>query len=195
MTEAEFVNFGEVIKRMSVVFRQRLPKLEATELTRTYFKLLEPYLFVDVVRTARTLMQTTHRFPLVAEWLALLNARQEPPSGPNVRVMTVTEVQEYTHAERDKFAGQPCLCSDCIRAGVDDLPLRYAPITFGDGAHDLAFNQQAKRTQPAGEWLHGEALAGWYRARQAFFGLRARYPKLQRVFVMLERPREPGEEG
>jgi hypothetical protein len=193
MTEAEFQNFSTAFSRMCGHYRVKLSKNEAMDLTRTYFKLLEPHAFDDVVRTAKTLMETSKRMPLAADWLDLLTKRTSHTAA-DVRYMTVSEMDEYDFAQRTFCIGQPCLCPDCVRAGVDDHPLRFVPTTYGDD-FDIALHTRLNRRLPSGHWAHGEELARWYRERERFTTSTKRFPKLARVLVRVDREREPGEDG
>ena len=193
MTEADFQTFATAFGRMCSMFRVRLKANEAIDLTRTYFKLLEPHGLDDVLRTGRTLMETEHKLPLAVDWLDRLNRRsvQVTTTDDDLRQMTVSELEEWWQAEQHGFLGQPCLCPECVRAGVDDRPLRFVPTTFGDGVEDIAYNPRAKRRQLTGHWAHGEELRAWYQACEQF-NTAAQRSCLPRVIVY---DREPGEEG
>jgi hypothetical protein len=196
MTEGDYSTFATAFGRVCGAFGKKGTRLDQEELTRTYFRVLDAHPLDAVIRTGRRLVETGRKFPLAVDWL---DAVTRPPTVErDVRQMTTSEVDAYAAAERARWTGQPCRCRECVRAGVDDRELRYVPTLkqfFGDLAdatEETAFNPRRKVEQIVGHWAHGEELARWYAAREAFVQL-PQFQRVARVLPLLRR--EPGQEG
>src|SRR5262249_37224279 len=142
---------------------------EKQELTRTYFKVLEPYALDDVVQAGRRCLETLKRFPTVSDWIdALGGPRVDGSAPPDIRQLTMSECAERADAERRRYAADPCGCVECIAAGVADRPMRYVP-TLVNGTEDRAWHPQLQRVDVVGHWCHADELRRWYDARAACF--------------------------
>lgn len=201
MTEIDYVTFTEAFRRVISAFRLKLKAAEAEELTRTYFRLMLDFEIDAVLAAGKVCIGKYRSFPKAADWLLELGPTTRRSCPEDLRHMGTAELDEFEQAARLRYLDNPCLCSDCCRAGVDDKPVRYVPTIAGDD-HERAFNPRAGRVELPGHWAHGEELARWYRARAAFFASGAQAPYFARlVGRVLEGElvgavdREPGMEG
>lgn len=194
MTDEDYSTFDRAFRRVCGAFRIKLKPVEQEELTRTYFRVLAPYPIDEVVLAGKACLTKFRTFPRVADWLAQLSAGGfQSQCPPDRRVMTVSELDEQFRAERLRYQDHSCLCSECCRAAVDDKPVRFVPSLVGD-SEERAFNQRRSRVDVVGHWAHGDELAQWYAAKDAFFALAARTGH-RRVLQLLSQAREPGQEG
>src|SRR5262245_43158013 len=127
LTDADFGTFDRAFGRVCGAFRLKLNATEQQELTRTYFKVLEGYDIESVLRVGRELLATCKRFPTVAEWFAALETCAPAPPPPDCRQMTVSEIDTYTRADRQRFANAPCGCLECQEFGVAHESQRFVP--------------------------------------------------------------------
>jgi hypothetical protein len=82
-----------------------------------------------------------------------------------------------------------------MTAGVTDRELRFVPTLVEDHSREeRAFHPRRRRLEVTGHWAHGDELARWYVAREAFFARAPRRGPLARVLALVG-TREPGEEG
>jgi len=193
----DFGTFERAFGRVCGAFRVRVTTAEREELTRTYFKVLDAYALDDVITAGRRVLEKHKKFPAIADWLAELGAAagNETPLPFDARQMTADEVAALTHAEQHYYRDDPCGCLDCLTAGVTDRELRFVPTLVEDWSREeRAFHPRRRRLEVTGHWAHGEELARWYDARQAFYTA-ARRAGVRHVAALLLRAREPGEEG
>jgi hypothetical protein len=190
MTEPEFGTFDRAFRRVCGAFRLRLTLLELEELSRTYFRVLADASLEDVLTAGKTCLQTYTRFPKPAEWAAALPA---PPVAvtADLRVMATPEREAYARAEALRYQDAPCWCVDCQDAGVTDRPLRFVPDEV-NGVLDHAIDTVRNRIVITGHWAHGDALARWYVARDAFFACLT--PTQRHKFALVYSGREPGDD-
>lgn len=171
MTETDFGTFDRAFGRVCGAFRLKLKPSDAEELTRTYFRVLEPFPLEEVLLAGKKCLAKHRKFPPAADWIAELTApRATTPAGADVRQMGAFELEEYERAERLRYEDEPCGCADCLQAGVDHRLLRYVPTLIG-GIEERALNPHRKAVQVVGHWAHGEELRRWYEARDRFFAL------------------------
>lgn len=209
MTETEFGTFDRAFGRVVGAYRLKLKPTEAEELTRTYFRVLEPFPLEEVLLAGKRCLTKYRRFPPAADWIAELTATAAAPAAAaDVRQMGAFELEEYEHATRLRYTDQPCACAECAAAGVGDRSVRFVPTLFG-GVEERAFNPRRKVVQVVGHWAHGEELRRWYEARDGFFALapagivrllhqrdrRSFTARVDAIFRPLSPEREPGEEG
>jgi len=196
LTEADYGTFERAFGRVCGAFRLRLTATERQDLTRTYFKVLEPYDLEQVLQIGRRCLERYKKFPTVSDWIAELDdtARTRRARTPEARHMTVSEVEERTSAERQRYSDAPCTCVACRAAGVEDHAIRYVPTLVGD-EEERAWDPQRQRLEIVGHWAHGAELRRWYEARAAFFARAKRRPFGRAVLALVAVSREPGEEG
>ena len=103
----------------------------------------------------------------------------------DLRQMTTNELDEFQAAEKNLFWDNPCLCSECCRAGVDDRPVRFVPTLATDDEEERAYNPRRDTIQIAGHWAHGLELLRWYQARAAFAEIAATHRGLRAMPVLL----------
>jgi hypothetical protein len=60
---------------------------------------------------------------------------------------------------------------------------------------DRAVDTERNRVVVTGHWAHGQELARWYVAREAFFASAPRRGPMARVLALVGAGRDPGEEG
>lgn len=206
MTETDYGVFESAFKRLSAAFRLNVRPGELTELSRTFFKVLEPYAIEDVLHGGRTLLESSRHMPKPADWLAMVRngGKAAASCPPDVRHMSVSEYEEHARAAALGFEDQPCLCFECQRAGVDDRPLRYVPTLTPDGEREEhAFNPQRGVVETVGHWAHGEELRRYHEAKATFAAVLGqsrtvtglRVDRLVQLVEATTRDREPGEEG
>jgi hypothetical protein len=185
--------FVQSVTKMARAFRLRIKPDDLEELAGTYFKILESASLSDVLAAGKTCLSTRRTFPKAAEWLqALPGAATE---APDCRVMGADEEAEYHRAERLRYEDVPCSCLLCQAAEVTHRPLRFVPDFADDGRADRAVAQTRNRIVVVGHWAHGEELARWYAARDAFYASVPRHSPMARALAILVPEREPGEEG
>lgn len=193
MIDTDFGTFERAFGRVCGAFRLRFKANEAEDLTRTYFKILEPYPLDRVLLAGKHVMTVSRKFPLAADWVAAVADLAVSASPLDVRQMTTDELDEHEAAERARWDGQPCLCVACVRANVDDRPLRFVPTHATFSEDERAFNPRRKHVQVVGHWAHGEELLRWYAARATFYASAPK--KFRRVLALVGAAREPGMEG
>ncbi len=190
MIDTDFGTFERAFGRVCGAFRLRFKANEAEDLTRTYFKILEPYPLDRVLLAGKHVMTVSRKFPLAADWVAAVADLAVSASPLDVRQMTTDELDEHEAAERARWDGQPCLCVACVRANVDDRPLRFVPTHATFSEDERAFNPRRKHVQVVGHWAHGEELLRWYAARATFYASAPK--KFRRVLALVGAAREPG---
>jgi len=193
MVEPEFGTFDRAFRRVCGAYRLKVKEPEVESLSRTYFKVLDAAPLEDVLTAGKACLRTCRRFPTVAEWVAALPVPPVIAVSADLRVMPTDERAAYARAEALRYADIPCGCGACFRADVTDRPLRFVPDET-HGVLDRAIDTVRNRIVVTGHWAHGEELARWYAARDAFFGSVPRHTPIARALLVLV-AREPGEEG
>jgi hypothetical protein len=200
--------FVKMFQRLCETFRMKLKPVEFERLANSYFAILDAHRLDDVLEVGTRLLRKHRTFPKPADWLAELETGLTAQCPADRRVMTSVEVAELTQAEAMRYEGQPCLCHECVRAGIDTQPLRFVPTMKSFDEEERAFHPKRNRVEVVGHWAHGEELRRWYEARDAFYAkarsLGVKPNRLGFVYVppahAPRRPellttREPGEEG
>lgn len=191
MTELDRVTFDRAFRRVCGAFRLKVKEGELEELSRTYFRILETAPLEDVLAAAKNCLATCHKFPKPAEWLQALPVPPAAASRADLRVMGTTEREEYARAEGLRYEGAPCGCLLCQEAEITYRPLRFVPDEILD-VLDKAFDTVRNREVITGHWAHGEELARWYVARDAFYASTPRRGPMARVLALVGGDREPG---
>jgi len=194
VTDFDRIKFSEVMTRLARHYG-KVFKADADRdgLARTLFHGLKGWTIEDVIHGAEHVIETSRRFPIVAEWNAAIVAvrRQVIPCPTDARQMTPAEILEHERAYALHYEDEPCCCGECVRANVDHLAIRFVPLD-----DEVAFNPKVGRLVPIGYWLHGEGLGRWYEARQKFFASAENAGlKPERVLVLVGASRDPGEDG
>jgi hypothetical protein len=133
-------------------------------------------------------------FPKPAEWLQALPVPPAAAAHADTRVMGTPERLEYVRAEALRYEDAPCGCLLCQEAAVTHRPLRFVPDEIL-GVLDKALDTVRNRIVVTGHWAHGEELARWYVARDAFFACAPRRGPMARALALIGGGREPGEDG
>jgi len=195
MTDFDFVPFETAFARMTSAHRLKLRPPERAELTRTYFKILDAHAIDDVLAAGTRCLGKLRTFPKAADWLAELAHTTTAVCPPDRRTMHVDEADELARAAALGYEDLPCHCRDCCESGIT-RPLRFVPSTFDGDELERAFNPRRGVVEIVGHWAHGDELARWYVARDAFFALAKRAPRtlLDAVRIIVG-DREPGMEG
>lgn len=166
MTSDDLPGFHEVFRSLQRVFPLRGSETDLDRLVADYFRSLRRFGLPDVKAAADHWLAHGTKFPKPAEWIAAVPRR---PVTDEARQMSRDEAQEHRRAELMAFEDQPCLCAECVRAGVDEKPLRFVPEFDGDDREVKAFSPLSQRLVTAGHWAHGEELARWYDSRATFY--------------------------
>jgi hypothetical protein len=193
MTDIDRGKFGEVVTRLARHYNRKYSDAEREGLTRTYFNGLKAWALEDVIRGAERVIETSRRFPLVAEWQELISAARRDrfvPCPTDARQMTPAEILEHERAYALHYEDEPCSCSECVRANVDHLAIRFVPLD-----DEVAFNPKVGRLVPIGYWLHGEGLGRWYEAKRKFLTSATQAGLKPERLLVLVGAREPGEDG
>jgi hypothetical protein len=198
MTDLDMGTFDRAFGRVCGAFRLKLKAGEQEELTRTYFRVLEPYPLDAVLGAAKVCLTKCRRFPTAADWIAELPPNPGPYLGGGAgdhRWLSADEMDDADRAAARAYVDDPCDCVACEGAGVTDLPLRFVPTPFGE-SYEVAYHSRRQALEVVGHWAHGEELARWYLARETFFGLAQKAPRtLFDAAAVILGDREPGMEG
>ena len=206
MTDDDRPDFDRAFKRIALSFRTRMRADALDDLTSVYFRGLAEYPLRDVMTASDICLRQQRRFPKLADWREVI-ARSQVGAPPDVRVMTTIEASEYVRAERCHYDDDPCDCLLC-RMLPHELRRRFVPDFTDDDREERAFCPPKNRVVVVGHWAHGDELARWHAARDAFFALAIDrgHAKVLRKLGFLYRPpahaprlslveREPGMEG
>jgi hypothetical protein len=193
MVEPEFGTFDRAFRRVYGAYRLKLNATELETLSRTYFKVLDYAPLEDVLAAAKAWMLEGRKFPTIADWVDALPAPPVSAIAADLRVMATAEREAYWRAEALRYRDDPCGCVDCRDAGMAEHALRFVPDDV-NGVLDRAIDPVRNRIVVTGHWAHGEELARWYVARDAFFTSAPRRSPLGRALLVLV-SREPGEDG
>jgi hypothetical protein len=198
MLDHEFEKFQRAFVRLAGLFRLRLQGDALDELARSYFKILSEHPLGDVFDAAKHVIEKQRSFPKPIDWLRAIPKRLPTPTEPD---MTDKQAAEWYRAERLRWEDTPCSCLLCQAAGVTEKPLRFVPEFTDTDRERRVRNARLERVVTAGQWAHGDELAGYYRAKADFYerfyqslGHRALAP-IRRELVLVPSEREPGEEG
>jgi hypothetical protein len=164
MNAHDYDAFGLEFRRLSAAlekYRQAPGEIDAK--IDAYFHVLKAHSLLDVKAKADTWLQTQTKMPKPAEWAGVIIRREV-----DVPVMLEREAREWRQAELSRWQGEPCGCQSCVEAGVNEKPLRFAPIFDGDTARQVK-EPLSGRIVTAGMWLHGWPLFRWYDARATFY--------------------------
>src|SRR4030095_16089611 len=98
MSETAYGTSDRAFRRVCGAFRLKVTEAEQGDLSRTYFKLLEPYPLHRVLTGGKRLLETQRQFPAIADWLA---ACDHGPTvvPPDRRQLTVSDVDLHDRAE------------------------------------------------------------------------------------------------
>lgn len=159
MRDGDLSAFMELFGKMASVYGKKANE----DLAPTYFRILQPFDFVNVARAADRLMGRCKFFPKPAEWA---EAVSEVPGGDPLDPLAGDEAKVWLDAEQRRFEADPCSCGECVAADVTEKPLRFVPnIDRWDNTEKRLLGQ---REVLRGHWAHGVELARWYRARADF---------------------------
>lgn len=170
MNDHDLAEFMQTFQQLRTVFPLRADAVEVQQIQGLYFRVLQRYPIAAVVAAAARWIEHGKRFPKPAEWVRTIpkaTAAKLPP-------LVGDEAEEHVRAAGLGYQDDPCCCVACKAAGVDHRFLRYVPDADADDrdVHALAGGKVVAR----GHWAHGEELAAWYRAHDAFMGLQDAYP-------------------
>jgi len=167
MTDAEVFQFLDVFKGVARVFPQRGDEHELKQKSGAYFKAMRRFQLNQVAAGADVWMERGKYFPKPSEWIDSIP--RQSAHRPEVGELTAAEIVEYEDAERRHYDGEPCRCQACRAAGVDHRLLRFVPEVDANGQD--AKGKIGDRIVVRGHWAHGQELAGYYRAKAAFWAM------------------------
>ena len=197
MDDADIDTFDRGFRRMASVFRLRLKEPEMKELIGTYFRVLKSARLDAVLAAAKVCLATCKAFPKPVEWLdAIPKTPRMNPASSALREMSTEEAAEWSRADRLRYQDAACSCGLCDAAAVTDRPLRFVPNFSADDRADYVRHPDRQQPVVSGHWAHGDELARWYVARNAFFALGPTLkPHVRALLPVILREREPSEEG
>jgi hypothetical protein len=165
MIQQDFDAFSREYRRLSAALeRYKQSPVELASKADAYFHVLKKYPLTAVIAKADQWLEREAKFPKPAEWAAVIVRR-----AVELPVLSQDDAKDYRRAELLGWEDTPCGCSDCLKAGVHEKPLRFVPIEGRDGAYRKATDPLLNRTVTAGHWAHGFELFRWYDARASFY--------------------------
>jgi hypothetical protein len=164
MTTADYSAFVEMFGELASLFRFYGTDEQRAAALSAYFQTLQSYPLDRVRRGYEQLKVTATKWPVPAQWIAAM-----PRGDSALAPMDWRQVKASDEAEKLFYEGPLCHCVECERAHVTHLPLRYVPVLNSDG--EVIPLQHPNRSQPVlrGEWIHGQRLRSWYRAKAEFY--------------------------
>lgn len=165
MTDAEMFTFLETFQRLTRVFPLRGEDHEIRDVGTSYFRAMRRFPLRAVQEGADVWLQQGKRFPKPAEWIESIPARRV--TAVALAPLSEEAMATYLRAEGLRYEDRPCTCRACVAAGVSEKPLRFVPEFDADGRDAKALI--GERVVVTGHWAHGEELAGYYRAKDAFW--------------------------
>lgn len=164
MTETELFPFMDSFRGLARVFPLRGDDHEITQVGASYFRAMRRFDLRAVQAGAEVWLQKGERFPKPAQWIESI-----PPRTVVIELQTLAEAdaREYQRAESLKYEDAPCLCSSCQQASMTEKPLRFVPTLDRHGLEMHALI--GERIVTTGHWAHGEELARYYAAKNAFW--------------------------
>ncbi len=166
MNDSELFAFMDLFRSVTRVFPIRGDEDAVRDLGASYFKALRRVSLKEIQAGAEVCIQRGKHFPKPAEWLEAIPRRAEAVDVP---VMEDAEAREYHRAETLKYEDAPCTCAACKEAHVEWKPVRFVPEFLADGSDRKVRDPIKDRIVTAGHWAHGWELAGYYRAKGAFY--------------------------
>lgn len=164
MTNADLPPFMDTFHNVRRIFPLRGEDHELRHVGTSYFNAMRRFPLSAVQAGAEVWLQQGKRFPKPAEWIESIPPRRQVAE---VHALSDADAIAHMQAERLGYEDAPCHCEPCQRAGVTDQPLRYVPDVEADGRDRKALI--GERVVTTGHWAHGEELAGYYRAKLAFW--------------------------
>ena len=165
MTQNDFAAFRIEYERMAAgLQRFKISPEEASKKLDVYFHVLKKFSLQDVQIKASRWLEKETKFPSAAEWAGVVSIR-----AVELALMTPAEWAEHMHAEQLGYEGECCECVLCVRAGVNEKPLRYVPTLDRDERTIQRLDPSGKKPVTVGHWAHGGELAGYYRAVADFW--------------------------
>ncbi len=164
MNQTDAFAFMDTFRSLTRVFPVRGTEDEIRDMGASYFKTMMRYPLASVRDGAEVVMARLKRFPKPAEWIECIPRQRVRPELPK---MTPLEIAEHVDAEEKFYEGDPCGCAACREAGVDHRFIRFVP-EFDRNDQEiraLLYEREVVR----GHWAHGVELAGYYRAKEAFW--------------------------
>jgi len=184
MTSADYSDFVAMFQELASIFRFYGTEEQKAAAMGAYFQTLQSYPLDRVRKGYEQLKVTATKMPVPAQWITAM------PRGDNaLPEMDWRQQKASDEAERLFYEGAFCHCAECEQANVTHLNLRYVPVQDRDG--NVMPMKHPNRSQPVllGEWLHGQRLRSWYRARAEF------YQKLESLKPGIRQVIEPAEVG
>ena len=166
MMQSDYDTFSTEFRRLSAALERYKPSpAEVSVKTDVYFHALKRFPITDVIAKADTWLATESKFPKPAEWAGV---RVVKPAA-DLAVMSDEDSREHRRAELQGYEDLPCVCRECVAAGIDQKPLRYVPEFLDDDTTRRVKDPLLNRVVTAGHWAYGWELLRWYDAKAAFY--------------------------
>lgn len=173
----ELGTFTDIFDGLTRIFPWRGGAGERADVIVRYMKALSRFTLPQVRAGAEACENQLKKFPRPAEWIELIPSRLFESPLP---VMDRHEIAEWTDARDKRWNGDPCSCPQCRAAGVEHRLLRFVPESDQNGMDCNA--KIGDRVVTRGHWAHGEELARWYAAKDAFWTEAMKYGWLPGLF-------------
>lgn len=162
MHDSDLSAFMTVFHKLRGVFPTRGSAAEASDTAGVYFNLLRDYSLEAVSAGAEAYLGTGKFFPKPADWIGAIPRELSTGGVP----MSPFEAREHQRAVAKGYQDEPCGCQSCVSAGVSHRFLRYVPDIGPDG-NDVRL-VLGGAIVARGHWAHGQELARFYAAKDAY---------------------------
>jgi hypothetical protein len=170
MRDADQLAFSAVFLKLRKIFGLRGDQGDLNQVMESYFRAMLRFPLRAVEAGADAWIAKGEHFPKPAQWMACMPSQQNALALP---VMVEPDVTEYRRAISLHYEDEPCGCHECKSADVSHRMLRYVPDSDRDD-QDVKLQLDGK-VVVKGHWAHGQELARWYAARDAYFALRDQF--------------------
>lgn len=164
MQDSELFAFMETFGSVQRIFPLRGESHELRQVGASYFKALRRFPLRAVQDGAEVWINQGKRFPKPAEWVESIPKRAAVSP---LTALSDEAARAWLRAESLKWEDAPCSCQACVAAGISAKPLRFVPEVDARGMDAKALI--GDRAVVTGRWIHGQELARWYVAKDAFW--------------------------
>lgn len=166
MQDGDLFAFMAIFRNLIQLFPKRMDEADVEKLSRAYFNAMRRFTIPQIQAGADAWTQRGKFFPKPAEWMEAIPRR---PLGASEALTPLhpADAAEYLDAERRGYEGDPCSCRSCQGADVSHRFLRFVPESDVNGIDVKGLI--GTRVVVRGHWAHGQELARFYAARDAFW--------------------------